>query len=146
MTATTGFTGIGAALKKAGTNIGNTTSFNLDMQADQVDATHLLSTDGYREYKAGFKSATVGFEGHYDPDTAAQDPSTGLIADFNSGDSDTYKADFTGADNGGSGAPSTYGVITFTAVVTQFSISVSEGMVTWTGTLSLSAAPTWGAS
>ncbi len=127
MTATTGFTSIGAQLKRAGVHIGNTTSFAPAFTADQIDATHLQSTSGFREFKQGYKSGTCTFSGHYDPDNSSQDPSTGLLADFISGASATYKADFTTADNAGSGAPSTYGVLTFTAVITEFSIDAPTG-------------------
>jgi hypothetical protein len=153
MTATTGFTGIGAALKmgdagspEAFTAIGNTTSFGLDQQADQVDATHLASTSGFREYKQGFKSATTPFEGHFDPDNASQDPSTGLLKAYQDGTATNFKADFTAADNNGVGKPTTNGVCSFTGVITQLSVAVSEGMVTWSGQISYSSAPTWGAT
>jgi hypothetical protein len=58
MVATTGFVGIGALLKlgdgttptEVFTAIGNTVSFNMNLTADQIDATHLASTSGWREY------------------------------------------------------------------------------------------------
>lgn len=153
MTATTGFTGIGAALKMGDaaspevfTAIGNLTSFGLEMQADDVDATHLLSTSGFREYKQGFKSVTVPFEGHFDPDNTTHGDSAGIIARITDGAASNFKADFTAADNGGSGKPTTKGVATFAGVFTGVSISVSEGMVTVSGNIRISAAPSWGAS
>ncbi len=153
MVATTGFTGIGAKLKlgdaaspEAFNPIGNTTSFSIEQQADQVDATHLLSTSGFREYKQGFKAATISFEGHFDPDNTTQDPSTGIMKAYADGTSRNFKADFSGADNAGVGAPTTNPVCSFGGVITQLSISVAEGMVTYTGQISLSSAPTWAAT
>lgn len=153
MTATTGMTGIGAALKlgdagspEAFTAIGNTTSFDIQQQADQVDATHLQSTSGFREFKQGFKNASVSFAGHFDPDNTSQDPSTGVMKAFADGTSRNFKADFSAADNNGIGKPSTNPVCSFGGVITQLSVSVAEGMVTYTGQISLSSAPTWGAT
>ena len=153
MTATTGFTGIGAKLKlgdaaspEVFNSVGNVVSFNINQNADQVDATHLQSTSGFREFKQGFKSATVDFECHFDPDNTTQDDATGLLKVFADGTSRNWKADFSTADNNGSGKPSTDPVCTFAGVMTDFSISTSEGMVTASGTISLSSAPTWGAS
>lgn len=153
MVATTGFTGIGAALKlgdaaspEAFNVIGNTTSFSIEQQADQVDATHLQSTSGFREYKQGFKAATVSFEGHFDPDNTTQNDATGIMAAFQGGTARNFKADFSAADNAGVGAPTTDPVCSFSGVMTQLSINVSEGMVTYTGQISLSSSPTWGAT
>jgi predicted alpha/beta hydrolase len=150
MTATTGFTGIGAALKlgDAGSPesfsvIGNTTSFSIEQQADQVDATHLQSTSGFREYKQGFKAATVSFEGHFDPDNTSQNPAAGVMKAFADGTSRNFKADFSAADNAGSGAPTTYAVCSFGGVITQLTINTQEGMVTYQGQISLSSSPTW---
>lgn len=153
MTATTGFTGIGAALKlgDAGspevfTAIGNTTTFTIQQTADQVDATHLGSTSGFREFKQGFKSATVTFEGHFDPDHPQQDDATGLLAVFAGGTARNFKADFSAADNNGVGKPSTDPICSFAGVITELSVNTAEGMVTYSGTISLSSAPTWGAT
>lgn len=153
MVATTGFTGIGAALKlgdaaspEVFNAIGNTTSFDIEQTADQVDATHLQSTSGFREYKQGFKAATVSFEVHFDPDNTTQNDATGLLAVFANGTERNFKADFSAADNGGVGKPATDPVCSFAGVITQLSISVSEGMVTGSGQISLSSAPTWGAT
>lgn len=153
MTKTTGMTGIGAALKMGDAGspeqfpvIGNTTSFSIEQQADQVDATHLQSTSGFREYKQGFKSATVSFEGHFDPDNTSQDPSSGVMKAFADGTERNFKADFSAADNGGVGAPTTNPVCSFSGVITQLTINTQEGMVTYQGQISLSSAPTWAAS
>lgn len=153
MTATTGMTGIGAALKLGDAAspetfnvIGNTTSFSIEQTADQVDATHLQSTSGFREFKQGFKSATVSFEGHFDPDNTSQNDATGILAAFAAGTARNFKADFSAADNAGVGAPTVDPVCTFSGVLTQNSINVAEGMVTYTGQISLSSAPTWGAT
>jgi hypothetical protein len=154
MVATTGFTGIGATLKlgdgvtptEGFTSIANITSFNLNSEADQVDATHLLSTSGYREYKPGFKRFSVDFEYHFDPDNPSQDDTNGILSLYDSGESRNYKADFAGADNGGTGAPTANAVCSFSGVVTAHSVAVSEGMVTGTGTISASSSPTWGAA
>lgn len=153
MTATTGFTGIGAALKMGDaaspevfTAIGNLTTFGMDIQADDVDATHLQSTSGFREYKQGFKNVTVPFEGHFDPDNATHNDSVGLLSKISSGASGNFKADFSAADNNGSGKPSTDPIATFAGVLTNLSINVSEGMVTVSGSLRVSGQPTWGAT
>lgn len=153
MVATTGFTGIGAALKlgdaaspETFNAIGNVTSFVIENQADQVDATHLQSTSGFREYKQGFKSATVNFELHFDPDNTSHDDATGLMAAYNGGTQRNFKADFSAADNNGIGKPATDPICTFSGVITALSVNVAEGMVTGSGTISLSSAPTWGAS
>lgn len=150
MVATTGFTGIGATLKlgdaaspETFNSIGNVTSFDIEQTADQVDATHLLSTSGFREYKQGFKAATVSFEIHFDPDNSSHDDSTGLLAAFAGGTERNFKADFSAADNNGVGKPSTDPVCSFSGVITQLSVSVSEGMVTGSGQISLSSSPTW---
>jgi hypothetical protein len=150
MVATTGFTGIGALLK-LGNNaspesfsaIGNVTSFGIEQNADQVDATHLASTSGFREFKQGFKAATVNFELHFDPDHSSQNDSTGLLAVFAGGVERNFKADFAAADNNGVGKPATDPVCSFAGVITALSVNVSEGMVTGSGTISLSSAPTW---
>ena len=153
MTATTGFTGIGAALKlgdaaspETFNPIGNTTSFSIEQQADQVDATHLLSTSGFREYKQGFKAATVSFEGHFDPDNSTQSTTNGVMKAFQDGTSRNFKADFSGADNAGAGAPTVTPVCSFSGVITQLTINTQEGMVTYQGQISLSSAPTWAVS
>jgi hypothetical protein len=154
MPQTTGFTGIGAELQigdgatptEVFNAVGNVTSINLNTEADQVDATHLLSTSGYREYKQGFKSASVDFEYHFDPDNPTHDDTDGMLAAYDSGESRNFKIDFTGADNSGVGAPTTNGVCSFSGVVTAHSVSVSEGMVTGSGTISMSSSPTWGAA
>src|SRR5690348_16470738 len=110
MTATTGFTSIGAALKMGDGSspetfniVANVTSFNITQSADQIDATHLQSTSGYREYKQGYKSATVTFEGHFDPDNTTHDDSAGLMYAFVNGLTKNFKADWSAADNGGTG-------------------------------------------
>jgi hypothetical protein len=152
MPATTGFTGIGVELQMGDgatptevfSPVANVTSANLNTEADQVDATHLLSTSGYREYKQGFKSASVDFEYHFDPDDASQSPDSGMLEAYDTGESRNFKLDFTGADNGGIGAPTSNGVCSFSGVVTSHSVSVSEGMVTASGTISMSSSPTWG--
>jgi predicted secreted protein len=151
MAATTGFTSIGALLKigDAGSpetfsEIGNTTNFTLQQTADQIDATHLSSTSGYREFKQGYKSSTVTFEGHFDPDNSTQDDASGVMAAFNAGTSRNFKADFSAADNNGVGKPSTDPVCSFSGVVTELSINAPTGdMVTYSGTISMSSAPTW---
>jgi hypothetical protein len=153
MVATSGMTGIGAALKLGDASspetfnaIGNTTNFGLEQTADQVDATHLLSTSGRREYKQGFKATVVNFEGHFDPDNTTHDDATGMMAAYDAGTSRNFKADFSAADNNGTGKPATDPVCSFSGVITQLSISVSEGMVTWNGQISVNSALTWGAS
>lgn len=154
MPVTTGFTSIGALLKMgdAGSpetfnEIGNTTSFTLNQAADQIDATHLSSTSGYREFKAGYKTATVSFEGHFDPDHTTQNDTTGIIAAFDGGDTRNFKADFSAADNAGSGAPTTDPICTFSGVITEFTITAPTGdMVTYTGSISMSSAPAWGST
>ena len=154
MAATTGFTSIGALLKlgdaaspETFNEIGNTTSFTLNQTADQIDATHLSSTSGYREFKQGYKAATVTFEGHFDPDNTTQDDAVGIIAAFNAGTARNFKADFSAADNNGVGKPSTDPVCSFSGVVTEFTVNAPTGdMVTYSGTISMSSSPTWGAS
>ena len=153
MTATTGFTGVGAALKLGDTTspevftaIGNVTSFGLEQTADQIDATHLGSTSGFREFKQGFKAATANFEIHFDPDHATHNDAAGLLKAFADGTERNFKADFSAADNNGVGKPSTDPICTFAGVITQLSVSVTEGMVTGSGQISLSSAPTWGAT
>lgn len=153
MAATTGFTGIGAALKlgdgaspEVFTAIGNITQFGIAQQANEVDATHLGSSSGFREFKQGFKEVTVSFQGHFDPDNTTHDDASGLLSLFNSGASNNYKADFSAADNNGAGKPATDPIATFSAVITGLDINVDEGMVTVSGTLRLSSAPTWGAT
>lgn len=154
MTATTGFTSIGALLKlgdaaspETFNEIGNTTNFTLQQTADQIDATHLSSTSGYREFKQGYKTATVTFQGHFDPDNTTQDDATGIVAAFNAGTPRNFKADFSGADNNGSGKPSTDPVCSFSGVVTEFSIDTPTGdMVTYSGSISMSSSPTWAAT
>jgi hypothetical protein len=152
MPATTGFTSIGAQLKlgdgttptEVFTHIGNTINFSLEQSADQIDATHLMSTSGYREYKAGYKTATVSFEGHFDPDSPQQQPPDGILGMFESGAPANFQADFSGADNGGIGAPATLPICSFAGVVTQFSITAPAGdMVTYAGTISMSTSPVW---
>jgi len=151
MTATTGFTSIGALLKlgdaaspESFNEIGNVTNFTLTQSADQIDATHLSSTSGYREFKQGYKSASVSFEGHFDPDNTTQGDTNGIIAAFNAGTARNFKADFSAADNAGSGAPTSEGVCSFSGVITEFTVNTPTGdMVTFTGTISMSSSPAW---
>ena len=153
MVATTGMTGIGAKLKlgdaaspETFNAIGNVTSITANQAADQIDATHLLSTTGFREFKQGFKTFSVDFELHFDPDNTTQDDATGLQAAYIAGSTRNYKIDFASADNAGVGAPTTDPVCTFSGVLTNFSFNVTEGMVTGSGTISSSANPSWGAT
>jgi len=152
MPATTGFTSIGAQLKlgdgsgppEVFTHIGNTINFSLEQSADQIDATHLMSTSGYREYKQGFKTATVNFEGHFDPDNPQQDATDGILGLFASGAPSNFQADFSGADNGGVGAPTTLPICSFAGVITNFTINAPTGdMVTYSGTISMASDPVW---
>src|SRR5687768_4989442 len=131
MVATTGFTGIGAALKlgdaaspEVFSSIGNVTSFGIEQNADQVDATHLGSTSGFREFKQGFKSATVNFELHFDPDNTTHNDAAGLLKVFADGTERNFKADFSAADNGGTGKPATDPVCAFAGVITGLSVNV----------------------
>lgn len=153
MTATTGFTGIGALLKlgdgaspETFSSIGNVVDFTMNLTSGDVDATHLGSTSGFREFKQGFKEATVDFNVHFDPDNTTHDDSSGLWAKYISGATVNFKADFSAADNGGAGAPATDAVCTFAGVITQLTLNVSEGMVGGAGSIRMSSNPTWGAS
>jgi predicted secreted protein len=153
MALTTGFTGIGALLKMGTSDspdtmnaIGNVVSFTIEQSADQIDATHLGSTSGFREFKQGFKSASVNFEIHFDPDNTTHDDSSGLIGAFEDGTTKYFKADFSAADNNGTGKPSTDPVMSFSGIITALSVNVAEGMVTGSGTISMASAPTWGAT
>jgi hypothetical protein len=63
---------------------------------------------------------------------------------FESGATAPFQADFSGADNGGVGAPTTLPICSFDGVVTQFSITAPAGdMVTYSGTISMSSSPEW---
>jgi hypothetical protein len=153
MTATTGFTGIGAALKMGDgaspevfTAIGNITTTGMNIQADEVDATHLQSTSGFREYKQSFKNVTVPFEGHFDPDNATHNDSVGLLSKISSGAAGNFKLDFSAADNNGVGKPTTDPIATFAGILTGLDINVSEGMVTVSGNFRVTGQPTWGAT
>lgn len=154
MTATTGFTSIGTLLKMGNAaspevfaTVANVTSLSIPQTAGEIDATHLASTSGYKEYKAGYKDGTVSGTIHFDPDNTTHDDSAGLMSKFVSGASTNFKLDFSAADNNGSGKPATDPIMSFTGVLTELSISAeTESMVTASFSIRISSAPTWGSS
>lgn len=154
MAATTGFTNIGVTLKlgdgatsETFNAVANVASYSLNQEADLIDATHLGSTSGFREFKQGFKSGTLDFEAHFDPDDSTQSDSSGLLAEYANGTASNWKLDFSAADNGGSGAPSTDPIASFAAILTQATINGDpDGMSLFQGQLTITGAVTWGSS
>lgn len=153
MTATTGYTGIGTLLKMGDgaspevfTAVANVVTLSVPQTAGEVDATHLASTSGFREYKQGFKDATVSGTLHFDPDNTTHDDSSGIMAAFVNGTSKNFKLDFSAADNNGAGKPATDPIMSFSGVLTELSINVDENMVAASFSIRLSSSPTWGAA
>ncbi|MFN9110105.1 MAG: phage tail tube protein [Bacteroidota bacterium] len=103
MTASTGKTGAGITFKvgdgaspEVFTAIANATNININGRTvDEVDFTHLASTGGYREFRAGFKDAgEVQMTLHFDPSNLTHQNLEDLL---NSGDVFNFQIDFTPA-------------------------------------------------
>jgi hypothetical protein len=105
MVASTGATGLGVQLKigngaspEVFTTVANVVSINLSGRSvEEVDFTHLLSSGGYREFRAGFKDpGELQFSLHYNPANATHNGTTGIESRLNSGVPFTFKIDLTG--------------------------------------------------
>ena len=97
------------------------------------DATHMSSTDGYREFISGLRDAgEVALELNYIPGGAAQ---TSLLADFDSDALVNYRIVFP---------TSPQQTVTFAGLVTGFSPEAPlEGKQTVSVTFKVSGKPTW---
>lgn len=93
MTTSTGKTGKGVLFQIAPVasppvwvTIGNARTVSKSgSNADEIDFTHLNSTGGYREFRAGFKDGgTISVEMHYDPTLASHTGTLGLLGYFES--------------------------------------------------------------
>lgn len=154
MTASTGMTGIGSVFKigdgatptEGFDACANVNRINLDFQSDETDKTHLGSASGFRETGLSFTKGTATLELQFDPDHATHDDGTGLWALLASKALNNFKLDWTAADNGGAGAPSTKGVMTLAGRVSGFSIDTPEGNVIGNVTIALSGLPTFDAT
>lgn len=155
MPATTGMTTIGVVLRMGDgatptevfTAVANVVSVDMGRTAGEIDATHLGSTSGYKEFRQGFKTGSVDFEIHFDPDNTTHNDATGLESVYNAGTPTNFKLDLSAADNGGAGAPTTDPVATFEAVILDFSISAQvEDMVRASLSMRITGPVTWGAS
>lgn len=103
MAASTGKTGAGITFKvgdgasvETFTPIANATNINISGRTvDEVDFTHLASTGGYREFRAGFKDAgEIQMTLHFDPSNTTHQNVESLL---NSGDVFNFVIDFTPA-------------------------------------------------
>lgn len=104
MTASTGKTGAGITFKvgdgasvEAFVAVANATNINISGRTvDEVDFTHLASSGGYREFRAGFKDAgEIQMTLHFDPSNATHQDL--LDTKLNSGDVFNFEIDFTPA-------------------------------------------------
>lgn len=104
MTASTGKTGggitfeigDGASPTENFTALANMTNIDISgRKVDEIDFTHLASTGGYRENRAGFKDAgTISGTLHFDPtNTTHQD----LESKLNSGEVFNWRINYAGA-------------------------------------------------
>lgn len=103
MTASTGKTGGGITFEVgngAGTEVftalANATNIDIGgRKVDEIDFTHLASTGGYRENRAGFKDAgTISMTLQFDPTHATHQNLETLL---NSGDVFNFRINFEGA-------------------------------------------------
>lgn len=121
---------LGTLLKKGTVSVGGLTSIGgVDMSADTIDVTTLTSTG--RDFLAGFKDGgEVSIEGFFNPSDSGQ---ADLIADFNSGDSDSYSIEFV----------SLAYKWTFNAIVTKITTGAAvEDAISFSATLKVSGLPT----
>lgn len=105
MPASTGAVGLGVQFKigdgaspEVFTAVANVVSINLSGRSvEEVDFTHLLSSSGYREFRAGFKDpGELTMTCHYNPSDATLDASTGVEAKLNSGALFNFQIDLSG--------------------------------------------------
>lgn len=103
MTASTGKTGAGITFKvgdgastEVFTAIANATNIDISGRSvDEIDFTHLASTGGYREFRAGFKDAgEISMTLHFDPTNVTH---TNVEALLNSGEVFNFEIDFSAA-------------------------------------------------
>lgn len=109
------------------------TSINgLELSADTIDATTLNSTEGYREFEAGFKDAgEVSLEGYLE--SATGNGQKELYDLFESGDTEDFSIDFP---NGAKWE--------FKGIVTGFTTGASlEDLLSFSGTIKVSGKPTF---
>jgi len=111
--------------------IGSLTSIGeITPDSEELDATTLDSTGGYREFLQGFKdSGEVTLSGYYDKADAGQQE---LIAGYGTGDVDEVVITF----------PNSAGVATFDAYVKSFTLGAADvdGIVGFGATLRISGA------
>ena len=102
---------------------------------DVVDATHMGSTSGWREFIGGLKSAgEVSFEINYNPAVASHDSSGGLIDDIDQTAARNFKLVFPNADTT---------EWAFSGWMTSFDINIPlEDRMTASCTIALSGVPT----
>lgn len=103
--------------------------------AEEIDVTHLLSPNGYREFLQSFKDAgEVPLEMNFLPGDASQDELTGLRQAYVAGTVDTYRINY----------PSASKTCTFLAFVKTFPVSAQVGeKLSATATLRITGEPTW---
>ena len=103
MAASTGKTGAGITFKvgdgasvETFTALANATNINISgRNVDEIDFTHLASTGGYREFRAGFKDAgEIQMTLHFDPTNVTHED---LEDKLNSGEVFNFEIDFTAA-------------------------------------------------
>jgi predicted secreted protein len=124
----------GTVLKLGANSIAELNSIGgLSLSADSVDVTTLTSTDGFREFIAGYKDAgEVSLSGNFKPnDTNGQ---AALLTNFIDGSTDEYTIVF----------PEDLGYEwSFDAFVTGYSTAASlDGQVTFEATLKVTGKPT----
>jgi len=113
----------------------NITALNLTIET--LDATSHSSAGGYREWLPSFKDAgQVTAEMNFVPSDPNQNPTTGLISDFDNRTLRNFEIEFP--DIAGT-------TVSFAAYVTGFQINAPiDGILSANLTLRITGAPTWG--
>ncbi|BCH33122.1 hypothetical protein MesoLjLc_50520 [Mesorhizobium sp. L-8-10] len=105
MTVSTGKVGLGTLFKvgdgqspEVFTAVVNVVSINLSGRSvEEVDFTHLASSGGFREFRAGFKDpGEVQLTCHYDPSNATLNGTAGLEYLLNQGTQFNWEIDMSG--------------------------------------------------
>lgn len=106
MVASTGKVGLGTVFKvgdgaspEVFTSVVNVASINLSGRSvEEVDFTHLASSNAFREFRAGFKDpGEVQLTCHYDPSNATLNGTAGLEYLLNQGTQFNWEIDMSGA-------------------------------------------------
>jgi hypothetical protein len=107
MAKSTGFVGRGTIFEIANTGgppvtyatVANVEQIQLDgREVSEIDFTHLLSVDGYRESRPGLKEAgTITLTLHFDPGAATHNGTRGIQQLYDDGTTFSFRINFTDA-------------------------------------------------